>query len=117
MVERGGGCRDLERARARRGEQGVVVVHVYVDVGDAMGANMVDTVAEALAPDPLHALVGGTVGPAHLSNLCARRMVTRAGAGVAGDARRRRGGRRHRAGEPLRRPRPCSARSRTTRGS
>lgn len=74
MVERGGGCRDLE-LRVLDAAEGVVVVHVYVDVGDAMGANMVDTVAEALA-DPLHALMGGTVGLRILSNLCARRMVT-----------------------------------------
>lgn len=73
MVERGGGCRDLE-VRVLDPASGLVVVHVYVDVGDAMGANMVDTVAEALAP-PLYGLLGGSMGLRILSNLCARRMV------------------------------------------
>ncbi len=49
MVERGGGCRDVD-VRVLDAELGVVVIHVYVDVGDAMGANVVDTVAEAIAP-------------------------------------------------------------------
>ncbi len=73
MVERGGGCRDLELRVLDEGE-GVVVVHVYVDVGDAMGANLVDTVAEAVAPVVGHAL-GGAVGLRILSNLPARRLV------------------------------------------
>ncbi|MEJ7732722.1 MAG: hypothetical protein WKG00_26415, partial [Polyangiaceae bacterium] len=60
MVERGGGCRDLD-VRVLDAAAGVLVVHVYVDVGDAMGANMVDTVAEALAGE-VHALTGGQVG-------------------------------------------------------
>ncbi|MBL8604593.1 MAG: hydroxymethylglutaryl-CoA reductase, degradative [Myxococcales bacterium] len=74
MIERGGGCRDLD-VRVLDRDEGVLVVHVYVDVGDAMGANTVDTVAEALA-GPLHELVGGTLGLRILSNLTARRMVT-----------------------------------------
>src|SRR5262249_17354140 len=47
MVGRGGGCRDLE---TRVLDDDLVVVHVYVDVGDAMGANVADAVAEAAAP-------------------------------------------------------------------
>ena len=45
MVERGGGARDLD-VRVLDAEDGILVVHVYVDVGNAMGANLVDTVAE-----------------------------------------------------------------------
>jgi hydroxymethylglutaryl-CoA reductase len=60
MVERGFGCRDLE-VRVLDRASGLFVVHVYVDVGDAMGANTVDTVAEALA-GPLHELVGAPSG-------------------------------------------------------
>ena len=73
MVERGGGCRDLD-VRVLDAAAGVLVVHVYVDVGDAMGANMVDTVAEALAGE-VHALTGGHVGLRILSNLSLRRRV------------------------------------------
>lgn len=73
MVERGGGCRDLS-VRVLDREAGVLVVHVFVDVGDAMGANLVDTVAEAVAPT-VHDLVGGLVGLRILSNLPVRRRV------------------------------------------
>jgi hydroxymethylglutaryl-CoA reductase len=83
MVERGGGCRDLD-VRVLDAAAGVLVVHVYVDVGDAMGANMVDTVAEALA-DEVHALTGGHVGLRILSNLSLRRRV-RVRASVSAEA-------------------------------
>jgi hydroxymethylglutaryl-CoA reductase len=67
MVERGGGCRALD-VRVLSREHGVVVAHLYVDVGDAMGANLCDTVAEAVAP-AIHELTGGTMGLRILSNL------------------------------------------------
>lgn len=73
MVERGGGCEDLE-VRVLDEELGVVVVHVHVDVGDAMGANTVDEVAEALA-EPIRDLTGGRVGLRILTNLPLRRLV------------------------------------------
>ncbi len=73
MVARGGGCRDIE-TRVIDAEAGLVVVHVYIDVGDAMGANLTDTVAEALAPRLLD-ILGGNIGLRILSNLCLKRMV------------------------------------------
>ena len=73
MVERGGGCRDVT-ARVLDRAFGVLVVEAHVDVGDAMGANTVDTVAEAVAP-LLHELVGGVVGLRILTNLTTRRMA------------------------------------------
>jgi hydroxymethylglutaryl-CoA reductase len=73
MVERGCGCRDLETRVIDR-ESGLVVVHVYVDVGDAMGANLVDAVAEALA-EPIAELANGRIGLRILSNLPLNRMV------------------------------------------
>ena len=73
MVERGGGCEDID-VRVLDEELGVIVIHVHVDVGDAMGANTVDEVAEALA-DPIHAIVGGRVGLRILTNLPLRRRV------------------------------------------
>ncbi len=88
MVERGGGCRDLD-VRVLDAELGVVVIHVYVDVGDAMGANIVDSVAEALAPI-VEGWIGGSIGLRILSNLPTRRCVRVrarvAAAAVGGDA-------------------------------
>lgn len=83
MVERGFGCRDLE-VRVIDRSLGLLVVHVYVDVGDAMGANTVDTVAEALA-GAIHEIVGGTVGLRILSNLTTHRTV-RAGCFVSDES-------------------------------
>jgi hydroxymethylglutaryl-CoA reductase len=73
MVARGGGCRDLD-TRVVDAESGLVVVQVHVDVGDAMGANLVDTVAEALA-GPVQELIGGRIGLRILTNLTLRRRV------------------------------------------
>jgi hydroxymethylglutaryl-CoA reductase len=73
MVARGGGCRDLE-VRVLEPASGMVAVHVYVDVGDAMGANLVDTVAEAVAPE-IASVLGGSIGLRILSNLPLRRLV------------------------------------------
>ena len=71
LHERGGGCRDLE---ARSLPSHRVVVHFYIDCRDAMGANMVNTVAESLAPH-LAEIAQAKVGLRILSNLSDRRMV------------------------------------------
>ena len=73
LLARGGGCRDLE-VRVLDEDSGLVVVHLYIDVGDAMGANLVDAVAEAVAP-LIERELGGRVGLRILSNLPLRRMV------------------------------------------
>jgi hydroxymethylglutaryl-CoA reductase len=73
MVARGGGCVDLD-VRVLDVGIGLLVVHLYVDVGDAMGANVVDTVAEKVAP-VLQGWVGGDIGLRILSNLPLRRLV------------------------------------------
>jgi len=73
MVARGGGCRSVE-VRVLDEELGILVVHMHIDVGDAMGANIVDTVAEAVAP-PIHELVGGRLGLRILTNLPLGRRV------------------------------------------
>ncbi len=73
MVARGGGCMDMD-ARVLDGPGGLVVLHLYVDVGDAMGANVVDTVAEHVAP-LVQSWIGGKVGLRILSNLPLRRLV------------------------------------------
>jgi len=71
MVARGGGCREVECAVL---DERTVVALLHVDVGDAMGANLVDTVAEAAAPI-VHEVLGGTVGLRILTNLSLRRRA------------------------------------------
>jgi hydroxymethylglutaryl-CoA reductase len=71
IARRGGGVREIE---VRSLGEGFVAVHVHVDVRDAMGANAVDSVAEALAPE-IARLAGGRVGLRILTNLCMKRRV------------------------------------------
>jgi len=71
LVARGGGARDL---RVRDLGDGLLVVHVVIDVCDAMGANLVNTVAEALGPR-IAALTSGRLGLQILSNLSDDRCV------------------------------------------
>lgn len=74
LVARGGGARDL-RVRTLGGpEERMMVVDVFVDCRDAMGANLVNSVAEALG-GRLAELAHARVGFRILSNLCDRRCV------------------------------------------
>jgi len=50
LVQHGGGARDIEVRLLESGDFRCVVLHLQVDVRDAMGANAVNTMAEALAP-------------------------------------------------------------------
>ena len=52
----------------------MLVVEVYVDVRDSMGANLVDTICELLAPT-VERLTGGRVNMRILSNLATERMI------------------------------------------
>ncbi len=70
LVRLGGGCVEIEPRVAGP----FLVVHLIVDVRDAMGANAVNTMAEKVAP-MLAQLTGGTVGLRILSNLADRRLV------------------------------------------
>ncbi|HTA19562.1 MAG TPA: hydroxymethylglutaryl-CoA reductase, degradative [Polyangia bacterium] len=70
LSARGGGARELE-VRALPGR---VIVHVHIDCRDAMGANMVNTVAETLA-ERVAGLARGRGGLRILTNLCDRRCV------------------------------------------
>jgi hydroxymethylglutaryl-CoA reductase len=77
LAERGGGPREVEvRVLADGGpDGGVIVVHLHVDCRDAMGANLVNTLCEALA-DRVARIAGGRPGLRILSNLTDRRTVT-----------------------------------------
>jgi hydroxymethylglutaryl-CoA reductase len=75
LVELGGGCNDIEIQIFDDSPVGsMVVVHLLVDVRDAMGANTVNTMAEMLAPR-IEEITGGDVRLRILSNLADRRLV------------------------------------------
>jgi hydroxymethylglutaryl-CoA reductase len=76
LAERGGGPTGLDaRVLARGGaDGGVVVAHLHVDVCDAMGANLVNTLCEAIA-DRIAEIARGRVGLRILSNLADGRTV------------------------------------------
>ena len=79
LLAAGGGARDLEVHRLpKTGDDplgDMLVVHLVVDVRDAMGANAINSMCERLAPR-IEALTGGRVGLRILSNLTDRRTVT-----------------------------------------
>src|ERR1700694_3050199 len=61
LVARGGGARAIEARRGRSSAAGpMLIVHLLIDVRNAMGANIVNTSAEAVAPH-IEALTGGHV--------------------------------------------------------
>ena len=61
LVGFGGGCRDIEVHVFPRTSRGpMLVMHLLVDVRDAMGANTVNTMAETVAPT-VEEITGGTV--------------------------------------------------------
>jgi hydroxymethylglutaryl-CoA reductase len=71
VVQRGGGAREI---LVRDLGDGYLVVHVLIDCCDAMGANLLNTVAEALGPRVAE-LASGKLGLQILSNYCDRRVV------------------------------------------
>ncbi|MGV8938718.1 MAG: hydroxymethylglutaryl-CoA reductase, degradative [Allorhizobium sp.] len=75
LVELGGGCRDIEVHVFPDTPAGAMtVMHLIVDVRDAMGANTVNTMAERVAP-LIEELTGGTVRLRILSNLADLRLA------------------------------------------
>ncbi len=75
IVRRGGGARALEVREITASPIGpFLVIHVIYDARDAMGANAVNTVCEALAP-AVEARTGGRVHLRILSNLTDRRRA------------------------------------------
>lgn len=71
LIKRGAGPRSLEvRALSRS----MLAVHLYLDCGDAMGANLANSVAEAVGR-AVADIAGGRLGLRILSNLCDRRLV------------------------------------------
>lgn len=74
LVSLGGGAKDLD-VHVIEGKTGkMVVTHLLVDTKDAMGANAVNTMAEAVAPF-IEKITGGQAVLRILSNLADQRMV------------------------------------------
>ena len=76
LQARGGGARELEIREFELAEQAhCIAVHLAVDTRDAMGANLVNTMCEAIAPR-IADISGGQIAMRILSNLCDRSVVT-----------------------------------------
>ena len=76
LVGLGGGCEDIEvHVFADTTVGPMLIVHLLVDVRDAMGANTVNTMAEYIAPQ-VEKLSSGRVRLRILSNLADKRTVT-----------------------------------------
>jgi hydroxymethylglutaryl-CoA reductase len=78
LVQVGGGFRDLFVRVLDTASGPMVITHIVVDTRDAMGANAVNTMAEALAPR-IAEWTGGRVSLRIVTNLADRRLA-RAGA-------------------------------------
>ncbi len=75
LVGLGGGCRDIEvHVFPDTARGAMVITHLIVDVRDAMGANTVNTMAEAVA-GRIEQITGGKVRLRILSNLADLRLA------------------------------------------
>lgn len=74
LVSITGGAKDVEVRIVDSLIGPMVVTHLLVDTGDAMGANAVNTMAEAVAPF-IEKITGGTVKLRILSNLASYRLA------------------------------------------
>ena len=84
LVDAGGGARDIQVRRLNLPSPGggpdrpMLVLHLLVDVRDAMGANAVNSMCEGIAP-AVERLSGGRVHLRIISNLCDHRLVEATG--------------------------------------
>ncbi len=74
LVRLGGGAKDIVARVINTRIGPMLIVHLLVDVRDAMGANAVNTMCEAVAP-LIEKISGGKVLLRIISNLATRRMV------------------------------------------
>lgn len=77
LVQRGGGVEDIEVRLLGAPDHAygqMLIVHVLINTCDAMGANLINTTVEGLAPD-IARLTGGRVYLRILSNLADRRLA------------------------------------------
>jgi hydroxymethylglutaryl-CoA reductase len=74
LVKLGGGAIDLETRKINTKKGKMLVIHLIVDVRDAMGANTVNTMCEKIAPK-IQELIGGEFRLRIISNYAIKRMV------------------------------------------
>ncbi len=74
LVQMGGGAKELEVRVIETAHGPNVIIHLLVDVRDAMGANAVNTMAESIAP-MVEDITGGKVYLRILSNLASMRLA------------------------------------------
>lgn len=74
LVKFGGGARDIDVRIIDTIKGQMIVIHLIVDVRDAMGANAVNTMAEASAP-LIERITGGRVHLKIISNLAVHRLA------------------------------------------
>jgi hydroxymethylglutaryl-CoA reductase len=74
LVKAGGGARDVEARVVEHSTGPMLIVHLIVDVKDAMGANAVNTMAEKVSP-LIERITGGRVLLRIISNLADKRLV------------------------------------------
>lgn len=85
LIARGGGPVDLEfRVLENTAAGSMLIAHLIMDVRDVMGANLIDSGLEALAPE-IEKICGGTVRLRILSNLADHRLA-RASCSIPTDA-------------------------------
>ncbi len=70
----GGGAKDLDAKVIQTTQGAMLITELYVDCRDAMGANAVNTMAEAVAP-LIEQLTGGKVLLRIISNLAVKRLA------------------------------------------
>ena len=76
LVDRGGGAREIEvRPLELPDGTPALAIHILVDTCDAMGANIVNSICESVAPR-IGEICGGDVALRILSNLADRSIVT-----------------------------------------
>ncbi len=74
LLSNGGGVRDITAKIISGNSEPMLIVELHVDCRDAMGANIVNTMSEAIAPI-ISDITGGTVFLRIVSNLCVERLV------------------------------------------
>lgn len=74
LVSAGGGAKDLDAKAINTTQGSMLIVEMQVDCRDAMGANAVNTMAEAVAP-MIERIANGHVYLRIISNLATKRLV------------------------------------------
>ena len=74
LNELGGGAQDIEIREIHTNKGPMIILHLLVNVLDAMGANVVNTMAESISPS-IEELTGGKIYLRIVSNLATHRLA------------------------------------------